>query len=86
MKQTAVEYYRENILKITRLLVTGEITTDSWVILETDATNISKEMEEQQKIEFANWCRIHDNKYPNEVWTIQQLFDKYYNETYGGNE
>ena len=41
----------------------------------------SKEMEKQQMMSFANWCRIHDSAHENESWTIQQLFDKYNNET-----
>lgn len=42
-----------------------------------DKINQAKEMEKNQKMDFANWCRIHDNKYPNTVMTIQQLYDKY---------
>lgn len=38
---------------------------------------------EEIMIDFANWCRIHDKKFPNEVWTIQQLHTKYFDETYG---
>jgi hypothetical protein len=36
---------------------------------------------EEEVLEFANWCRIHDGKYPNQVWTIQDLFEKYEKET-----
>jgi len=36
---------------------------------------------EEEVLEFANWCRIHDSKYPNQIWTIQQLFEKYEKET-----
>jgi hypothetical protein len=43
--------------------------------------NKAKEMEEEQKMDFANWCRIHDNKHPNQVWAIQDLFEKYQIET-----
>jgi hypothetical protein len=32
---------------------------------------------EEDMLEFTNWCRIHDNNHKNEVWTIQQLFEKY---------
>jgi hypothetical protein len=32
---------------------------------------------EKQILDFANWCRIYDNHYPNEVWTTQQLWSKY---------
>ena len=39
--------------------------------------------QEERMIDFANWCRIHDKKFPNEVWTIQQLHTKYFTETYG---
>jgi hypothetical protein len=70
-------------------------TATEWLVDEFKALGIysstlkekceqAKEMEKEHKIDFANWCRIHDNKYPNEVWTIQQLFDKYIKETYGG--
>jgi len=43
----------------------------------------AKEKNEKEMMNFANWCRIHDNKYPNQAWSIQQLFDKYHNEIYG---
>lgn len=42
-----------------------------------DKINQAKEIEKNQKMDFANWCRIHDNKYPNTVMTIQQLYDLY---------
>ena len=32
---------------------------------------------EEDMLEFANWCRIQDNKYPNRVILIQQLFEKF---------
>lgn len=32
---------------------------------------------EEEVLEFANWCRIQDNKYPNRVITIQQLFTQF---------
>jgi hypothetical protein len=32
---------------------------------------------EEELLEFANWCRIQDNKYPNRVITIQQLFTQF---------
>jgi hypothetical protein len=34
---------------------------------------------EEELLEFANWCRIHDNKHPNRVITIQQLFEQFKN-------
>ncbi len=43
------------------------------------------EMERQQMLDFANWCRIYDSSHPNEVNTIEQLYSKY-TETYGGNK
>jgi hypothetical protein len=33
-------------------------------------------------MDFANWCRIHENLNKNKVFTIQQLFDKYQKETF----
>jgi len=42
----------------------------------------AKEMEKEQVCNFANWCRIHENLNKNKVFTIQQLFDKYYTETF----
>jgi len=42
----------------------------------------AKEMDKEQKMDFANWCRIHENLNKNKVFTIQQLFDKYYKETF----
>jgi hypothetical protein len=32
---------------------------------------------EEEVLEFANWCRVQDNKYPNIVITIQQLFEQF---------
>jgi hypothetical protein len=32
---------------------------------------------EEEVLEFANWCRIEDNKHPNRVITIQQLFEQF---------
>jgi hypothetical protein len=32
---------------------------------------------EEDLLDFANWCRIHDSKHPNEVWLICQLLTKY---------
>lgn len=32
---------------------------------------------EEDMLEFANWCRIQDNKYPNRVINIQQLFEQF---------
>jgi hypothetical protein len=32
---------------------------------------------EEELLEFANWCRIQDNKYPNCCRTIQQLFTQF---------
>jgi hypothetical protein len=32
---------------------------------------------EEEVLEFANWCRIEDNKHPNRVITIQQLFKQF---------
>ena len=32
---------------------------------------------EEEVMRFGNFCRIHENKHPNEVWTIQQLYGKY---------
>lgn len=40
------------------------------------------EKEKEQMLQFANWCRIEDKLHKNEIWTTQQLFDKYYKETY----
>ena len=42
-----------------------------------DILKQAKEKNEEEMMNFANWCRIHDNKYPNQIWSIQQLFDKY---------
>jgi hypothetical protein len=32
---------------------------------------------EEEFLEFANWCRIQDNKYPNRIISIQQLFEQF---------
>jgi hypothetical protein len=35
------------------------------------------EKSEEDILEFANWCRIQDNKHPNRVVTTQQLFEQF---------
>ncbi len=83
-KQTAVNYYRENILKITRLLVTGEITTDAWVLLETELIKQAKELENQQK---QNYLKEYF-EWHNSMWfashTPEDIIE--FNETYGGDK
>lgn len=32
---------------------------------------------EEDMLDFANYCRIQDNKYPNTVFMIQQHFEKF---------
>jgi hypothetical protein len=32
---------------------------------------------EEEVLEFAKWCRVQDNKYPNRVITTQQLFEQF---------
>jgi len=32
---------------------------------------------EEEVLEFANWCRVQDNKYPNRVITTQQLLEQF---------
>ena len=32
---------------------------------------------DEEVLEFANWCRIQDNKHPNRVITTQQLFEQF---------
>ena len=85
MTQSAVNYYRENILKITRLLVTGEITTDAWVLLETELLKEAKEMEKEQIEEaYANGV---DDEYEYHINNqSRKNSEQYYNETYGGNK
>lgn len=74
MKQTAVEFLIEEIE--CRGLITKELRL---CFLQ------AKEMEYERMLEFANWCRIYDKSHPNEVNMIQQLYTKFQNETYGGN-
>jgi hypothetical protein len=62
-QQTAVEWLIENTA----------MSNDIWA----DEINQAKEKSEEEMMNFANWCRIYDNKYPNQIWSIQQLFDKY---------
>jgi hypothetical protein len=35
---------------------------------------------DEEVLEFANWCRIQDNKHPNRVITTQQLFEQFKNQ------
>jgi hypothetical protein len=36
-----------------------------------------KKYSEEDMLDFANWCRILDNKHHNRVITIQQLFKQF---------
>jgi hypothetical protein len=65
-KQTAVEWLRQEVLKRDMDISIKELYVQA------------KAMEKNDKMNFANWCRIYDKNHPNEVNTIQQLFTKYY--------
>ena len=71
---TAVEWYNEEINKL-------NVGNDARVFI-AKLFEQTKEMEKKQKMDFANWCRIHENLNKNKVFTIQQLFDKYQKETF----
>jgi hypothetical protein len=75
MKQTAVEYAVE--------WLTPFVSVQQKYI--DELLKEAKEMEYERMLEFANWCRIYDKSHPNEVNMIQQLYTKFQNETYGGN-
>lgn len=47
-----------------------------------DARKRAKEEQKKQMIDFANWCRIQQNKNPDQDITIKQLFQEYYTQTF----
>lgn len=47
------------------------------VLVLEDDTKSQQSYSEEEVLEFANWCRIQDNKYPNRVINIQQLFKQF---------
>ncbi len=77
MEQTAVEWFEAHVNRVIDLHKRKLISEDKFRSLLIEYRKQAKAMEKQQKMDFANWCRIHDNKYPNTVMTIQQLYDKY---------
>jgi hypothetical protein len=56
---------------------------DHWfkIFKEQDKNKFSDE----EVLEFANWCRIQDNKHPNRVITTQQLFEQFKNQEDGND-
>jgi hypothetical protein len=74
--KTAVEWL---VAHFKKLQSEGEKMSWNQII---QITELTKEMEKKQKMDFANWCRIHENLNKNKVFTIQQLFDKYQKETF----
>jgi len=76
-QQTAVEYYSNEIGKLTADLVTGRISGKQFVMLEIKLLQQAKEMEKEQIVN-----AFEDGQ------SELSLKDKhdYYNETYGGNE
>jgi len=71
MEQSAVEWLYNNLLPNP---ISNEDIEYNEVVFEN-----AKEMFEKQQMEFANWCRIQDNKYTTRVLTIQQLLEKFKN-------
>ena len=81
-QQTAVEYYRKNILKITKLLVTGEITGDKWDLLEIKLTKEAEEIHKQQMTVFPLSVM---GRYRNGDVLSEVAIDLY-EQTFGGNK
>lgn len=71
-QQTSVEWLKSKVLYI----VPSSQKDDLLRLFEQ-----AEQIEKEQRLEFANWCRIHDNKYPLHIFTIQQLWDEYQKET-----
>lgn len=69
MKQTAVEWLYNN-------LILNPITNEDIEYNQAVFEN-AKEMFEKQQIEFANWCRIQDNKYPDKLIFTKQLLKQF---------
>jgi hypothetical protein len=73
--KTAMQYAFEH----QKLWIESGFKLDKWF---ENYEQIHLKREKEQKMDFANWCRIHENLNKNKVFTIQQLFDKYYNQTF----
>ena len=82
-QQTAVEYYRKNILKITKLLVTGEITGDEWDLLEIKLTEEAEEIHKQQMTVFPLSVM---GRYRNGDVLAEVAIDLYEQTFWGNNE
>lgn len=76
------QYYNINSNQLSKKPLSGvEILVDDMfeesIVFSNKTIEKAKQIEKEQKMEFANWCRIQDHKFPNRVVTIQQLYDEY---------
>ena len=75
MKQTAVEWLLEQIVKHNNL-----VKGDGWFYVKPDIIEQAKEMEKEQIIDA---CNLQRNDYRG-MPTYNKSGEAYYNETYGG--
>ena len=77
MKQETIEEAAENYSKIT--LDKGGLMSDKQIngFIAGAKWQAERSYSEEEILEFANWCRIEDNKNTNRVITIQQLFEQF---------
>lgn len=73
-----------NILffEIAKIMGDAPRLSDTIISKMKDARKRAKEEQKKQMMDFANWCRIQQNKNPDQDITIEQLFQEYYTQTF----
>ena len=80
-KQTAVDRYRLESQKLMIKAIRKEISNEEWRLLENKLGEEAKQMERENKIEFAKKCL--DKALDLDIRTAHSKVEEYYNETYG---
>lgn len=76
-KESAIEFYAGKLAEMFLDTMDGRMDTTELHEQGMKLIYVTKTKAIQEMVDFGNFCRIHDQKHPNEVWTTQQLYDKY---------
>ena len=77
MKQTAVEWYSQQHLKLLIKLENKELSIGEYAVQHQEILNQAKEMEKERMLE----CYLKADVFPRKY-----EFEQYYEQTYGGNK
>lgn len=87
-KQNSIEWYSNEIGKITALALSGKMTGFEWKYLQAKALEKAKEMRKQELIDFHVGATKLGLFKENEIWlddyfpVIKNIAEYYYNETF----